>query len=94
MSAFSRKPTLIQFTFSDAYQLETMINVLELGSLDQEGSAGQDKEDDFIFNSDINIGFFNYYSSSGTSGKVKGIDRINLLWDMIPLFISPIFAFL
>ena len=58
MSAFGRKPTLIQFTFSDAYQLETMINVLQRGSLDQEGSAGQDKEDDFIFNSDINYWFF------------------------------------
>jgi hypothetical protein len=29
MSAFGRKPTLIPFTFSDAYQLEAMINVLE-----------------------------------------------------------------
>ena len=35
-----------------------MITVLERGSLDQDGSAGPDKEDDFIFNSDINYWFF------------------------------------
>jgi hypothetical protein len=29
MSAFGRKPTLIQFTFPNAYQLEAMITVLE-----------------------------------------------------------------